>query len=101
MLNSLDSVIATLDPSKAKPTSDFIYNGDISKWKKFGYSLLLRMAMRLTKVDMATAQQYAEKAYQEAHLQVMMIMLTSLSIMLMDTIMGIPPHCRFLKITAR
>ena len=64
MLNSLDSVIATLDPSKDKPSSDLIYHGDIMKWKKFGYSLLLRMAMRLTKVDMATAQQYAEKAYQ-------------------------------------
>jgi hypothetical protein len=63
MLNSLDSVIATLDPSKPKPTNDLIYNGDITKWKKFGNSLLLRMAMRLTKVDMATAQKYAEKAY--------------------------------------
>ena len=63
MLNSLDSVISTLDPAKAKPTNDIIYNGDVSKWKKFGYSLMLRMAMRLTKVDPAMAQQYAEKAY--------------------------------------
>ena len=40
-----------------------IYKGDITKWKKFGYSLMFRMAMRLTKVDAATAQKYAEKAY--------------------------------------
>lgn len=63
MLNTLDSVVATLDPAKAKPTNDIIYQGDIAKWKKFGYSLMLRMAMRLTKVDAVTAQKYAEKAY--------------------------------------
>jgi len=62
MLNSLDSVLSTLDASKAKPTNDLIYGGDVTKWKKFGYSLMLRMAMRLTKVDAATAQKYAEKA---------------------------------------
>lgn len=63
MLAKLDSVIPTLDASKAKPTNDVIYAGDISKWKKFGYSLMLRMAMRLTKADPATAQKYVEKAY--------------------------------------
>lgn len=64
MLSKLDSVIPTLDASKAKPTNDaFIYAGDITKWKKFGYSLMLRMAMRLTKADPATAKTYVEKAY--------------------------------------
>ena len=62
MLNSLDSVLSTLDAGKVKPTNDRIYSGDIAKWKQFGYSLMLRMAMRLTKVDAATAQKYAEKA---------------------------------------
>ncbi|MFT4154603.1 SusD/RagB family nutrient-binding outer membrane lipoprotein [Parafilimonas sp.] len=63
MLSSLDSVIATLDASKTAPTNDLIYDGDIDQWKKFGYSLMLRMAMRLTKVDASTAQEYAELAY--------------------------------------
>jgi hypothetical protein len=64
MLAKLDSVIPTLDPAKALPTTDiFPYKGNIAQWKKFGYSLMLRMAMRLTKVDPATAQKYAEKAY--------------------------------------
>ena len=63
MLAKLDSVIPTLDPTKAKPTNDVIYSGDITKWKKFGYSLMLRMAMRLTKADAATAKTYAEKAF--------------------------------------
>lgn len=63
MLTRLDSVINTLDVSRAAPTSDaFSYGGKISQWKKFGYSLMLRMAMRLVKVDAATAQKYAEKA---------------------------------------
>ena len=63
MLSRLDSVIPTLNASKALPTNDVLsYKGDIAKWKKFGYSLMLRMAMRLTKADAATAQKYAEKA---------------------------------------
>jgi hypothetical protein len=62
MLAKLDSVISTLDASKLPPTNDIIYKGDVAKWKKFGYSLMLRMAMRLTKVDAAMAKQYAEKA---------------------------------------
>jgi len=64
MLAKLDSVITTLDPSKAGPTNDVVsYKGDVAKWKKFGYSLMLRMAMRLTKADAAMAQQYVTKAY--------------------------------------
>ena len=63
LLSQLDAAITALDASKAKPTNDALpYKGDITKWKKFGYSLMLRMAMRLTKVDAATAQKYAEKA---------------------------------------
>ena len=63
MLSKLDSVLPTLDAAKATPTNDaWSYKGNIAKWKKFGYSLMLRMAMRLTKVDLATAQKYAEKA---------------------------------------
>ncbi|GGA89753.1 SusD/RagB family nutrient-binding outer membrane lipoprotein [Puia dinghuensis] len=64
LLAKLDSVIPTLDANKAIPTNDlFPYKGNIAQWKKFGYSLMLRMAMRLTKADAATAQKYAEKAY--------------------------------------
>ena len=62
MLSQLNSAISKLDVNKSKPTADLFYNGDISKWKKFGYSLMLRIAMRLTKVDPATAQQWAQTA---------------------------------------
>jgi len=72
ILAKLDSVIPTLDATKTLPSYDiFSYGsmittnptGYIAAWKKFGYSLMLRMAMRLTKADAATAQKYAEKAY--------------------------------------
>jgi hypothetical protein len=63
MLSQLDAATAALDASKGGPTSDLFYSGDVSKWKKLGYSLMLKVAMRLTKVDPATAQKYAEKAY--------------------------------------
>lgn len=63
MLAKLDSVLPTLDASKAAPTNDaWSYKGNVAQWKKFGYTLMLRMAMRLTKADAATAQKYAEKA---------------------------------------
>ncbi|SHM82614.1 Starch-binding associating with outer membrane [Chitinophaga jiangningensis] len=51
MLKELDEAIKAFDP--AQPTfggADYIFKGDVNKWKKFGYSLMLRVAMRLTKV---------------------------------------------------
>ena len=43
-------------------SADVIFGGDLTKWKRFANSLLLRMAMRISNVDPATAQQYAESA---------------------------------------
>ena len=62
MLTELSAAVAQLDATKDKPTSDQFYNGDITKWKKLGYSVMLKVAMRLTKADPATAKTYAEKA---------------------------------------
>jgi hypothetical protein len=63
MLSDLDAALSKFDASKGKIGADlFPYAGDVAKWKKFGYSLMLRIAMRLTKADAATAQKYAEKA---------------------------------------
>lgn len=61
MLATLDDAGQKLDNSKAKVTGDIYYDGDIAKWRKFTYSLMLRVALRLTKVDAATAKVYAEK----------------------------------------
>jgi hypothetical protein len=51
------------DPDQlAFEAADFVYFGDIAKWKKWGYSVMLRMAMRLSNVDLAAANSYVTKA---------------------------------------
>lgn len=62
MFSELETALNNLDAGQPGPTADLMYGGDVTKWKKFGYSLMLRMAMRLTKVDAGTAQSWAEKA---------------------------------------
>ncbi len=64
MLAELDAALTSMNPAKPGPTSDvFTTAGNVAKWKKMGYSLMLRMAMRLTKKDAATAKTWAEKAF--------------------------------------
>lgn len=62
ILKEVDEATAALDASQDAISGDMVYQGDIAKWKRFGATLMLRMAMRLTKVDEATARSYAEKA---------------------------------------
>lgn len=49
----------------ANPTftsGDLFYKGDISKWKKFAYTLMLRLGMRLSEVNPAIAQTWVQTA---------------------------------------
>ncbi|PSR52861.1 SusD/RagB family nutrient-binding outer membrane lipoprotein [Adhaeribacter arboris] len=62
LLPKLEAAINSLDAAAPKATGDILYAGDVAQWKKFGYSLMVRLAMRLTKVDPATAQSWTEKA---------------------------------------
>ncbi|GAB2587056.1 SusD/RagB family nutrient-binding outer membrane lipoprotein [Spirosoma areae] len=62
ILNELDGASAALDAKKTKVSSDVLYDGDVPKWKKLGYSLLLRAAMRLSKVNPTKAAEYVGKA---------------------------------------
>jgi len=43
-------------------SADIMFNGDFEKWRKFANSLMLRLAMRISNVDPATAQSFAERA---------------------------------------
>lgn len=61
LLKEVEEATNALDETADHPVGDVIHNGDIVKWKRFGNSLLLRMAMRLTKVDPTTAQAYVAK----------------------------------------
>jgi len=63
MLNQLDSAAAALSTSAATPgTADLIYGGNVTQWQKFAYSEMVRIAMRLSKVDPTTAQTWVQKA---------------------------------------
>ncbi len=61
LLKEVSQATDSLIESGDKPTGDILYSqaaDQILEWKMFGNSLLLRMAMRLTKVDPTTAQKY-------------------------------------------
>ena len=65
LLKELDEACAGISTSNLDEgfaAADFYYKGDISKWKKFGYSLMLRLAMRVSNVDAAMAGTYVTKA---------------------------------------
>lgn len=63
MLKELDEAAQNLDPAKGSfGNADYLFKGDVAKWKKFAYSLMLRLGMRLTKVDPEMAKTYVQKA---------------------------------------
>jgi hypothetical protein len=49
--------------AKSMGNQDFLYGGDITKWKKFANSLLMRVAMRMSKADATTARAVFTEAY--------------------------------------
>lgn len=63
LLKELDEATQSFDAAKSTfGPGDFIYGGSVDKWKKFGYSLMLRLGMRLSKRDEALAQTWVQKA---------------------------------------
>lgn len=58
ILKELQEATDALDASKPLATTDLFYAGNIAKWKMLGNSILLRAAMRLTKVNPAKAKEY-------------------------------------------
>ncbi len=62
IIKELKEATAALDASKAKEAADILYTGDVAKWKKLGYSLLLRAGMRLAAVNPTLAQQTVKDA---------------------------------------
>lgn len=63
IIKELTEATGALDPSGKIETSDVLYAGDVAKWKKFGYSLLLRAGMRLSKADPTKAQATVAAAF--------------------------------------
>jgi hypothetical protein len=62
IIKELTEASAALNPTGRVETSDVLYSGNIDRWKRFGYSLLLRAGMRLSKVDATRAQQVVQAA---------------------------------------
>jgi hypothetical protein len=63
MFKELTEATAAFNATKGNPlTADIVYNGDIAKWKKFANSLMLRLALRIVKVDPANAKKYIDQA---------------------------------------
>ena len=63
LINELTEASAALDAAGAIEGADFLYSGDVVKWKRFGYSLLLRAGMRLSKIDPAKAEATVAAAF--------------------------------------
>lgn len=65
MLNELEEAANAFNPDL--PTfgeSDLFFGGNIDQWKKFSYSLMLRLGMRLTEVRPDVAETWVRKAIQ-------------------------------------
>ena len=61
-LEEATAAMSASNPDEGFAGADMIYKGDIAKWKKWGYSLMLRMAMRVSNVDQGLANDYVTKA---------------------------------------
>lgn len=62
IFKELEQATAGLDASQTIEDSEIMYGGDVEKWRRLGNSLLLRAAMRHTKVAPNVAQEYVAKA---------------------------------------
>lgn len=63
MLNTLQTAVASFDPSQPMyGEGDLLYQGDLDQWRKFGNSLMLRVAMRLSKVNASMAETWVQRA---------------------------------------
>jgi hypothetical protein len=63
LIQEFTEASAALSTAAPVETADVLYAGNIAQWKKFGYSLLLRAGMRLSKVDAAKAQAAVTAAF--------------------------------------
>ena len=66
MLHELEDAAQQLDAAAGNTVgeADLLYGGDVGKWKKFAYSQMVRLAMRMSKVDPAMATTWVQKAIQ-------------------------------------
>jgi len=57
LINMVQTALTTLNQAGASwGSADVMYNGDVTNWKEFGATLLMRMGMRLADVDAASSK---------------------------------------------
>ncbi|SHG09111.1 SusD/RagB family nutrient-binding outer membrane lipoprotein [Pedobacter caeni] len=70
MLTELEQATTSFVPGKVTfGNADIIYKGAIEQWKRLGNSLMLRLGLRLIKVDPAASKQWVLKAIQGGVMQ--------------------------------
>jgi hypothetical protein len=62
IIKELTEATTGLDAAKTRETGEIMYQGDVVKWRRLGYSLMLRAGMRLSAVNPALAQQIVQRA---------------------------------------
>ena len=62
IIQELTEASGALNAAGKTEAGDVLYGGNIAQWKKFGFSLLLRAGMRLSKADAAKAQSTVQAA---------------------------------------
>ena len=63
LFKELQGAATAFDNSKPVPTAaDIVYGGDLSKWKKFAYGMMLRLGLRIMKADPANGQKWINAA---------------------------------------
>jgi hypothetical protein len=64
MLSELDAALTSMDASKSDVfgKADIFYGGNVAKWKKFGYTLMMRLGMRISEIEPTLSRQWVEKA---------------------------------------
>lgn len=64
MLSELDAALQSMDDTKPNVygNADPYFKGNIAKWKKFGYTLMMRLGMRMSEVGPELAKSWVEKA---------------------------------------
>lgn len=70
LIAQLDAATDMIDPTSgtAFGQNDVLYGGDVAKWLKFGNSLKLRLFMRLSEVDPATAREGLARVYADGNI---------------------------------
>lgn len=62
MLNKLDAANSALSGTSSFGSNDIVFGGDAEKWRKYANSLMLRLGMRMSKVNPSEAQSWVQKA---------------------------------------